>query len=453
MRIASRMRPEGRGKARSGQNIYAASASQAHVQAAIDAASNGDWVFLPAGGSATWATGIVIPDTKGVVLDGNGSTITDAYASGDLVTLNIAPGNSLTRVTNLSVDSNGTTRAGTLAVIKLNGYGVNSFRIDHCTILNLRTRGVVWIGTGAATSGVIDHNAYYCPYDASSQAHSLFGAPQSNWSQWARGLGLGGPEFIFIEDNDFYYDYDNDGPLDAYNGAKYVFRYNRTHGPVAPGHHGADSSSGYRGVHSFEVYGNTFDNTAGPAIYTTMFFRSGTGVVHNNTVLGSHNKFALLRNYRSHEDWGDQPGYWPECDGRWDYDGNTPGGEGYPALDQIGTIFTDALNGTYARAPLYVWANDYLGGAGNAELKSDAGTRESTKHILANRDYYNAAASFDGSTGVGSGLLASRPSSGLTTGVGYWATDTQTLYVAISATAWSAHYAPYTYPHPLTLGA
>jgi hypothetical protein len=38
---------------------------------------------------------------------------------------------------------------------------------------------------------------------------------------------------------------------------------------------------------------------------------------------------------------------------------------------------------------------------------------------------------------------------GLTVGVGYWATDTQTLYRATSATTWQAYYTPYQYPHPL----
>ena len=33
--------------------------------------------------------------------------------------------------------------------------------------------------------------------------------------------------------------------------------------------------------------------------------------------------------------------------------------------------------------------------------------------------------------------------------MGYWATDTQTLYRATGATTWEIFYTPYTYPHPL----
>ena len=43
--------------------------------------------------------------------------------------------------------------------------------------------------------------------------------------------------------------------------------------------------------------------------------------------------------------------------------------------------------------------------------------------IRANRDYFKEVASFDGSSGVGVGLLSARPASGSTVGVGYWATD------------------------------
>ena len=66
-----------------------------------------------------------------------------------------------------------------------------------------------------------------------------------------------------------------------------------------------------------------------------------------------------------------------------------------------------------------------------------------------NLDYWNEVASFDGSSGVGVGLLSARPSSGLTVGVGWWATDEKKLYRATSATTWELFYTPYTYPHPL----
>jgi hypothetical protein len=65
----------------------------------------------------------------------------------------------------------------------------------------------------------------------------------------------------------------------------------------------------------------------------------------------------------------------------------------------------------------------------------------------ANYNFWDYNASFDGTSGVGVGLLSSRPTT-CTTGVGYWANDTKTLYKCNATNTWIAYYTPYTYPHP-----
>jgi hypothetical protein len=80
-----------------------------------------------------------------------------------------------------------------------------------------------------------------------------------------------------------------------------------------------------------------------------------------------------------------------------------------------------------------------------------------------NRNYFTYNASFNGTSGIGEGTLAQRPST-CTTGVAYWATDqgnwnTTTpgpdgqLYKCMSTNNWQLFYTPLQYPHPLISGA
>jgi hypothetical protein len=159
------------------------------------------------------------------------------------------------------------------------------------------------------------------------------------------------------------------------------------------------------------------------------------------------------------------------------YDGNVDANSGYPALDQPGRGQGDRLindfnavaasgvknqatgadsssasiNPRQALEPIYEWSTAY------SPVPSNPSSIWSNNDQLmtANKDIYLGTndsgnpITFTGATGVGVGLLSARPSSGLTAGVGWWATDTQTLYVATSATTWATWYTPYTYPHPL----
>jgi hypothetical protein len=152
------------------------------------------------------------------------------------------------------------------------------------------------------------------------------------------------------------------------------------------------------------------------------------------------------------------------------------------ALDQSGRGQGDLLSGTNPTPvawphqqlePCYSWNNRNPGG-GHVDL----GGAVNANSIVLNRDYYNEVAGgqqtsssspFNGTTGVGWGTLAQRPTSGVggtditgvTTnppGTAYWATDVASvngstekgaLYVW-RGNAWVLYYQPYTYPHPLT---
>jgi hypothetical protein len=81
-------------------------------------------------------------------------------------------------------------------------------------------------------------------------------------------------------------------------------------------------------------------------------------------------------------------------------------------------------------------------------------------HIQENRDFYNLTGAFNGTSGVGIGTLADRPTT-CTPGVGYWATDQGSwnalgedgvLYKCTTNNTWGKYYEPLSYPHPLRQG-
>lgn len=150
------------------------------------------------------------------------------------------------------------------------------------------------------------------------------------------------------------------------------------------------------------------------------------------------------------------------------YDGHQDA-TGYRCTDQIGAgagvLYSGDGSGVghlspyvsngQVLTPAYIY-NNTLNGTVSAAVRAGGDS------VAENRDYYNQNLSFNGSSGVGRGTLASRPSS-CTTGVGYWATDqgewdsthagADGRFYTCTGNAWALTYTPFTYPHPLIGGA
>ena len=129
--------------------------------------------------------------------------------------------------------------------------------------------------------------------------------------------------------------------------------------------------------------------------------------------------------------------------------------------------FPNAINNTtgtiawpnQALEPVYLWGNSWTQQPNNSNS-----TYISASSVLAeNRDFYRESGSFNGTSGTGSGTMASRPST-CTPGVVYWATDQGgnwnksnsandgALFKCTATNTWTLYYTPFEYPHPLRTG-
>jgi hypothetical protein len=301
------------------------------------------------------------------------------------------------------------------------------------------------------------------------------------------------------------------GCTDGWGGAGYVVRFNTSlqcrfaaHGEKHEG-----------GPANYEFYGNRVMLDGGSST-ASAFFRDCTWCFQlqgSGEMTAFHNSFSATlgrstwvietQDYRSSPN-GDTTNYSPDlggamprCDGTLTtpfggivVDGNrTPDTtyRGYPCWHQAGRDRAHVLK------PMYFWNNywaDTLGNVFVSAFLNDIGGSPDylTNHIQANRDFYFAVSvsaqssptsPFNGTTGMGFGTLANRPTTCTPTsealdagngGVGYWAYDQGTwksatpsqgvwtvgqqgiLYTCSATNTWSVHYTPYLYPHPLATG-
>jgi PKD repeat protein len=266
-------------------NHNAASLSPADIQAAVNAASPGDYVILPAGNYSGFNSTVDIPN--GISVKGQGRDITIIRKTSTVNSIMLRFNNAgqasayQAEISDFSLHGRGD--QATLDTGIDIAQGMKNFKIHDLTLQGFGYTGARVHGY---SYGVIWNCRFldcYAPgygYGVGVTAEEP-GDVKPGDAAWARPLVLGGNEWVFVEDCYF----SNQRHVIASNyGARYVFRYNtcvnnkRTEFIDVHGYSGTA-----RGGRAWEVYHNSL--TGDPVNWPDgIGMTGGDGVVFNNTM-------------------------------------------------------------------------------------------------------------------------------------------------------------------------
>lgn len=353
--------------------INASSASNWHIQTAIDSASDGDTVVVPAD-TKTWTGDVTIPNTKGIALIGAGIGSTNITMSGNGLYLQTSSDNSPARISGFSlIGGPGGTTSGAITVNNLD-MGAFDWRIDHVKITDVGHanpfNGIVVQGY---TWGLIDHCQFvntgrgvFIQMGLNSASDPVMWGDYS----WTQDITIGGPDAVYVEDCTFDNDWDNTSQaVEGRWGARYVCRNNTIDGYEVDTHSGCTNYG--RNSRWVEIYENTITGV-GIAHARGIHLRGSNGVVFNNTIEDHSNGVQF-----------DYEQSCIECSG---WDSFYP--EAYPAQDQFGAG-KDTGWRTAQTMNLGLWAwNNTLDGS-----PSELNENMCSGFLVEDRDYFNSAKS------------------------------------------------------------
>jgi hypothetical protein len=298
-------------------------------------------------------------------------------------------------------------------------YPLTNIRIDHMKIVN----AYIAIGRYGTVYGVCDN----CQIDTGT----FFMSNTSNDDIWLHsGYEFGDINNFYFEDNTVTGVGARDMCSDGNHSPRFAIRYNtfdltgmtRAPSPLVDNH--GNMAGTMRAGQGFEFYENIIISGGyGPGIDQ----RGGKVICFNNTVTGTG--ASLWIRVREEND-----------------DRRNPTG-----ANAWGIAGKNLITGQPQHiSDSYYWNNTVNNALVPARASAQTVNYGPPLGIVPqeNREFWNQNTSFDGTSGIGVGPLANRPTT-CTVGVAYWATDTRTLYRCTATNVWTEYYKPYPYPHPL----
>jgi hypothetical protein len=303
-----------------GATILALSTEYIDVHNAVGSAVDGDTVVVPPG-TSYWTNALDI--TKMITMraagtNSSGVWLTRIYEAnplynptpfvGELITIKIrSKTNDPTKVlwitgfdfqqgtSNLPPTSvNGA--KGTITILSsMNETNNALFRISGNRFYAFRNRHLYI----SARAGLVDHNLF--EFRNGQTGNVIDWRPTDGYGDmsWTQTVRTGTEdEGVFFENNVFKYPSGTTiACIDGFTGARYVSRFNANTNTTWGGH-GTESTGRYRGTRWRAHYGNRMVLTGSGSEYCHLF-RSGSGVVFSNVVVGNWPGFCRFVNYRS----------------------------------------------------------------------------------------------------------------------------------------------------------
>lgn len=492
---------------------------KASLTTCISSAVNGDTINVSAG-SATWSGATTINGKKiSIIGAGIGSTI---ITGNSFFITTIASTN--TTVPSVRISGFTFVMGGNILTLE----AAQGVRVDHVAFSQTSALNCI-LSYGLGTSGptgrnwaLFDHDQFtYCQQETLGGDFPNDGNSDNlSWSD----ADPSGTENVIDYETDIFINPDPSSGgyfncFDSYMGGAYVVRFSTLSGCRFEGHGLQGDNS--RGSRAKELYNNTIcgnspsvslgsstcpsPNVGNPG-YSYEFQRGGVLHEMHNIIDGNwlHLELRIDTDRAEEDSIASQVPTWQFCDGTTQstyltVPGNPGGGTTtYPSpkifiVDGAGTggfgcrdgfgIGKDATTWAsgysvtppaQAVVPSYFWRNIQNGSEASTTIDCETPStglcnNNQANLMVINKNFYQYNASNTGATGVGEGVLASRPATcaanaaGGITGVGYWATDVATwngsgaggngaLYTCNTTNTWTLTYTPLAYPHPF-LGA